>query len=179
MDAALQCCDAMIDRNAIYTVGYGNRDIADFIALLMRYEIEYLIDTRSVPHSRFRPDFNCNALKLSIEDAGLHYVFMGDQLGGKVKDPACLRNGKVDFNLVREQSWFQQGIDRLEAAHQQANRVAVMCAELKPEQCHRFFLIAPALVQRHLPVIHIDEAGEAKAHNDIRRRMDGDQLSLL
>ncbi|GAB7389377.1 hypothetical protein BSNK01_32150 [Bacillaceae bacterium] len=47
----------MRKRVPIYTIGYGHRNISEFISLLKNYGIQYLIDVRSKPSSRFNPDF--------------------------------------------------------------------------------------------------------------------------
>lgn len=163
----------------IHTIGYGQRSFDAFSAILERYSIAYLIDVRSQPHSRWKPAFNQGVLRAALEDRGIRYVFMGDQLGGRPDDESCYRDGKVDYTIVREREWFQRGIDRLAEAHAQDRRVAVMCAEQKPEHCHRFFLITPELIRRELPVTHIDESGEARSHEQITRRLTGGQLPLL
>ncbi len=33
----------------IYTIGYGNRSIEDFVKLLQDYDIKFLVDVRSQP----------------------------------------------------------------------------------------------------------------------------------
>jgi uncharacterized protein (DUF488 family) len=66
----------------LYTIGYGAREIDAFIDVLRAYEIVYLIDIRSRPYSRYKPDFSKEALAGHLEEAGIRYVFMGDTLGG-------------------------------------------------------------------------------------------------
>lgn len=164
---------------SIHTIGYGQRSFDELVDLLARFHVDHLIDVRSQPHSRWKPAFNQGALHAALEARGIRYVFMGDQLGGRPRDPSCYRDGKVDHTLIRQRDWFQRGIDRLAAAHEQNRRVAIMCAEQKPQQCHRSLLIAPELIRRDLPVAHIDETGEARSHAEVMHRLTGGQLSLL
>jgi hypothetical protein len=60
----------------IYTIGYGGRPISDFIDLLRQYGIRRLVDIRSLPTSRFRPDYRKAALQAHLEGAGIEYIFM-------------------------------------------------------------------------------------------------------
>ena len=36
----------------IFTIGYGNREFEDFMALLKRFDIELIIDVRRFPTSK-------------------------------------------------------------------------------------------------------------------------------
>ena len=70
----------------IYSIGQGNRSIETFFNLLKQYEIDYLIDVRSNPFSRFNPDFSKGKLERVCQSYAVTYVFMGDSLGGKPSD---------------------------------------------------------------------------------------------
>ncbi len=154
----------------IYTIGYGSRSLDEFIAVLQRYEIRYLADVRSAPYSRFKPEFSKDALEAALHTAGIRYVYMGDTLGGQPKDPECYTDGKVDYEKVKGKEFYRRGIERIRTAFAQQHRVALMCSEGKPEQCHRSKLIAPSLLAAGIAVEHIDETGEIKQQ---------DQLSLF
>lgn len=174
------------DDTSILTIGYGQRDIADFLALLARYGIAYLGDVRSRPASRFNPDFGRDALCEHLRLAGITYVFLGDTLGGDPDDPAvrrALRSGDeasyaVDYELVRQQPGFQRGMERLRTAQERGVRLALMCSEGKPERCHRSRLIGVALEDEGIPVGHIDEAGVLRTQREIMRRIDNGQELL-
>ncbi|MBK8985300.1 MAG: DUF488 domain-containing protein [Chloroflexi bacterium] len=144
----------------IYTIGYGARSLAEFIAVLYAYDIAYLLDVRSKPYSRYKPEFGKSELAAHLEAANIRYVFMGDTLGGQPDDPACFTDGKVDYEKVRQTAVFQTGLARVEKAFRQQQRAALMCAEGKPEQCHRTHLIGQALTAVAIPVAHIDETGQ-------------------
>ncbi len=70
----------------IYTIGYGARPLPEFIAALQAYHIAYLLDVRSKPYSRYRPEFGKSELESALKEAGIRYVFMGDTLGGQPDD---------------------------------------------------------------------------------------------
>jgi uncharacterized protein (DUF488 family) len=165
---------------AIYTIGYGARDIDAFIAALRRYGITYLIDVRSRPYSRFKPEFSREALEARLREAGIRYVFMGDLLGGRPDDTDCYdAEGKVDYTKVSEKEFYLAGIERLAKAQAQGLPVSLMCSEGKPEMCHRTKLIGKTLVQRGIPVAHIDETDELIGQDAVLSRLTGGQPSLF
>lgn len=165
---------------AIYTIGYGARDIDAFIAVLRRYNIAYLIDVRSQPYSRYKPDFSKDALEEHLRRGGIRYVYMGDTLGGRPDDPTCYdAEGKVDYTAVAQRDFYQAGIERLTKAWSQGLSVSLMCSEGKPEMCHRSKLIGHTLTERGLTVTHIDEHDEAISQVEVILRLTGGQLSLF
>lgn len=163
----------------IYTIGYGNRNIKDFIKLLTKYNIKYLIDVRSNPKSSYDQSFSRNNLTQILNDNGIRYVFMGDLLGGKPPEEECYTNGKVDYQKVELQPFYQKGIKRILTAYEKNLSVVIMCSELKPENCHRFKLIGKTLTEENVIVTHIDEFGELISHDEIIQRLTGGQLSLF
>lgn len=163
----------------IYTIGYGARDIGEFIAALKENDIHYLVDVRSRPYSRFKPDFSKDALSAHLENAAIRYVFMGDSLGGQPQDESCYVDGKVDYELVATSPFYHKGIERLQDAYRQQLPIAIMCSEGKPEQCHRSKLIANTLEERNISVMHIDENNQLISQHDVRLRYSKGQPSLF
>jgi uncharacterized protein (DUF488 family) len=162
----------------IYTIGYGNRPIETFVALLHQYNIDCLADTRSVPYSRYRLAYRKNALKTHLETAKISYEYLGDRLGGRPDDPACYTDGQVDYAKIRQQAFFQAGLARLlELAERQC--LAILCAELRPQNCHRTHLTGAALIEIGVTVLHIDETGQALSHEQVVAQKAEKQLRLL
>ncbi len=152
-----------MENNPIYTIGHGHRKQEDFLALLKSFFIEYLIDVRSLPYSKFSPQFNLNELKLFLESNGIKYVFMGDTLGGRPKDTSCYDyEGKFDYEAVKNKDFFLSGIDRLKTAHSKGIVIAIMCSESNPCECHRSKLIGKVLFTDKILLMHIDEKGKLK-----------------
>jgi uncharacterized protein (DUF488 family) len=163
----------------LYTIGHGNRSSEAFLVLLQLYEIDFLVDVRSQPYSRYNPQFTRTSLEQSVVQHGLRYIFMGDTLGGRPADESCYVNGKVDYALVRAKPFYQRSIDRLRVAWEKQLRVALMCAELKPQECHRSKLIGNTLLEQHIAVAHIDEDGGLKGQEVINLLLTGGQLALF
>jgi uncharacterized protein (DUF488 family) len=163
----------------IFTIGYGARSLDAFLAVLKDHGIAYLIDVRSAPYSKFKPEFSRNALEAAARASGLTYVYMGDSLGGQPKDTTCYEEGKVLYDRVKERPFFQEGLARLRRARERELRVVIMCSEGKPEQCHRTVLIGQALADAGIAVTHIDENNELIGQEEAVARRTGGQLSLL
>ncbi len=167
------------ERPPLYTIGYGARTLDEFLAALQSHRIEDLIDVRTAPFSKFKPEFSRELLQHHLQRAGLGYVYMGDSLGGQPKDPACQTEGKVDYDKVRAQPFFQAGVERLRKVFEQGRRVALMCSEGRPEQCHRSKLIGEALVAAGIPVRHIDEGGQLLTQQQVIDRLTQGQMDLF
>lgn len=163
----------------IYTIGYGARTLEQLVAVLHTHRIEFLLDVRSAPYSRFKPEFSKDALEAGLRAHGIRYVYLGDALGGRPDDPDCYVDGKVDYARVREKPFYQAGIARVQTAHHQQRRVVLMCSEGKPEECHRTKLIGATLTALGVPVRHIDENDLLCTQADILQRLDGPQLALF
>lgn len=163
----------------IYTIGYGARSLDAFFDALLSQRVTHLIDVRSAPYSKFKPEFSKNALESAAKAKGMRYTYMGDTLGGQPKDASCYEDGKVLYDRVRERPYFLDGIARLEKARALGLRVVVMCSEGKPEQCHRVALIGQVLAERGIPVAHIDENDAVIGQDEAVGRRTGGQLSLL
>jgi len=144
----------------IFTIGHGTRPLSTFLQLLEQYSIEFLIDVRSVPYSAFNPQYRQPELVTAVRAAGFRYIYMGNTLGGRPSDPACYNSlGRLDYELVRIQPFFLEGLERIATAYEKGIRVALLCSESRPANCHRSKLIGKSLQLRNIPVQHIDEEG--------------------
>ena len=167
------------DSPPVYTIGYGARTLDEFIAALKAHDIVYLIDVRTAPYSRYKPEFSKNQLQIALRGHDIHYVFMGDMLGGLPADRDCYVDDKVDYERVKEKGFYRQGIGRVQRAFEQGLRVVLMCSEGKPESCHRSKLIGETLDELGIPIRHIDEKNELKTQKEVISRLTSGQLSLF
>lgn len=163
----------------ILTLGYGKRSIDETIGLLQQHGVRFLIDVRSVPWSRYHPDFAQDALKGHVRAHDIVYLFLGEELGGRPDDPGCYdAGGKVDYEACKLRPAFREGIERLRRAWEQGQRVALLCSESRPEDCHRSKSIGPVLVSEGIEVLHLDEDGTLLSQQDVEMRRTGGQLTL-
>lgn len=163
----------------IYTIGYGSRSIDEFLELLLKQNINYLIDVRTKPYSRFKPEFTKSHLEKRLFQEGIRYVFMGDTLGGMPDDPSVFTDGKVDYKKVEALPSYQEGVSRLQTAFEKRLRVVLMCSEGKPEMCHRSKLIGQTVTALGIPMAHLDECGETKTQEEILLRLTGGKTFLF
>lgn len=142
-------------KSSLYSIGHGNKSIETFIEELKFFGINYLIDIRSKPYSKYNPQFNQNELKFSLLEKKITYIFLGDILGGLPEDMSCYTNGHVDYDKLKEKDFFKQGLERLITANDKQIKVAIMCSESKPEECHRTKLIGEELKKNEIVLNHI------------------------
>jgi uncharacterized protein (DUF488 family) len=153
----------------IFTVGHSNHSLEHFLQLLAGAEIGAIVDVRSKPHSRWSPQFNKEALASTLGKNGVAYVFLGRELGGRPDNPAFLRCGMPDYDAMSRTESFRAGINRIiEGA--KTHRIALMCAERDPLDCHRFLLIGRHLASPAIPLAHILASGEVEAQDKTETR---------
>jgi uncharacterized protein (DUF488 family) len=154
----------------IFTVGHSTHPIERFLGLLQQHRIEMLADVRSTPFSRFNPQFNRSNLAQSLAAAGIRYEYLGEELGARSNDPACYENGRVSYARLAATPLFRKGLERLrEAARTQ--RVALMCAEREPLDCHRTILVARELERLGEQVAHILVDGRVEENRQTLGRL--------
>jgi len=154
----------------VYSIGHSNHEIRNFIWLLHRHNINALADVRSYPYSRFSPQYSKEKLKSALADAGIAYVFLGKELGARSDNPDCYLNGKVQYDLLAEQDIFKEGIDRIHEGSKRF-RIALMCAEKDPLECHRALLVSKILYQSGVPVNHIHADASLETHEQFESRL--------
>jgi uncharacterized protein (DUF488 family) len=154
----------------IYTIGHSNHPIEQFVGLLRQHEIGALADVRSSPFSRFNPQFNRERLAAQLRTAGVHYVFLGAELGARSKDPQCYEGERVSYAKLARTELFRRGLERLQSGMRE-HRIALMCAEREPLECHRTILIARELERAGVPVMHILADGSLQTHARVMDRL--------
>lgn len=125
---------------------------------------------RSAPYSRLNPQFNREALDLSLKEHGIKYVFLGRELGGRSHDHASYENGRVRYAHLARTELFRTGIERVIRGADEY-RIALMCAEKEPLDCHRTLLVARALDELGVTVDHILADGRLEGHGDAMLRL--------
>jgi len=158
----------------IYTIGHSNHPIERFTALLQQHGIDALADVRSTPYSRFNPQFNREKLQASLASAGIRYVFLGEELGARSKDPACYdESGRVSYGKLASTAPFRRGLERL-LTGMRDHRIATMCAEREPLECHRTLLVSRELEKLGVPVTHILQDGSLEPNRRAMQRLAAD-----
>lgn len=156
--------------NPVLTVGHSSHTIDDFIGLIKGAGITAIADVRSAPYSRFQPQFNKEQLERSLKEHGVAYVFLGRELGARSDEPSCYIDGRVQYDRLAALPKFKEGVRRvLDGARKR--RVALMCAEREPLDCHRTLLVGRALVELGSEVAHLHADGVVEPHGQAMRRL--------
>jgi uncharacterized protein (DUF488 family) len=142
----------------ILTIGHSRHSLERFIASLEGAGATAVADVRSAPVSRFSPHFNKAALAASLAARSIDYIFLGKELGGRPARPELYSEGVADYGKMAASPEFKAGIARLIEASQQ-HRVAAMCSEADPLDCHRCLFVARALAQDGIEIGHVLASG--------------------
>ncbi len=154
----------------LFTIGHSNSAAERFTALLRGAGVETVADVRSVPASRFCPWFSAKNLAPLLASANIGYLFCGDELGGRPRDPSLYCDGVADYEAMARRPSFQSALDRVLATAGR-QRLCLMCSERDPLDCHRCLLVARALAARDVSVGHILYDGGIEPHAAIERRL--------
>lgn len=157
-------------QDPIFTVGHSNHPLAHFTGLLQRHMITAVADVRSTPFSRTNPQFNREELKDALSAIGITYVFLGKELGARSEDPACYEAGRVRYDRLAVTDLFRKGLDRVREGSEKF-RLALMCAEREPLDCHRTILVCRHLVTQGFKIQHIHGDGGLEWHADVMTRL--------
>jgi uncharacterized protein (DUF488 family) len=154
----------------VLTIGHSNLPTDRFMALLAKADVTAVGDVRSIPFSRWCPWFSAKALAQRLLGEGIAYIALGEQLGGRPRDPKLYRNGVADYEAMAARAEFVAGLERVvdEIAR---HRVCLMCAERKPLDCHRCLLVGRALTERGLTLGHIRADGTIESHAATEERL--------
>jgi uncharacterized protein (DUF488 family) len=154
----------------LLTIGHSNLSADRFMALLTGAGVTAVGDVRSIPFSRWCPWFSAKALAQRLAGEGIAYIALGEQLGGRPREPKLYRNGVADYEAMAARAEFVAGLERVvdEIAR---HRVCLMCAEREPLDCHRCLLVGRALAERGLTLGHIRADGTIESHAATEERL--------
>jgi uncharacterized protein (DUF488 family) len=152
----------------IFSIGHSNHPLNTFLDLLKQHRIEALVDARSHPYSKFAPHFDSEPLRKTVTSAGIKYLSMGKELGGRPEgDEFYDDEGHVLYSRVAESPQFLDGIERLEKGATKY-RVALLCSEENPSGCHRRLLVGRVLATRGILLDHIRAGGRIETEAEIQ-----------
>ena len=157
----------------IYTIGHSNHSLEEFLTLLQDYEVECIIDVRSIPASSYSPQFNQESLKLFLKKNNVQYLYFGEEFGARRTD--CLNEkGQVDFEEAMKTPAFLSGVARIERGLEKGYHIALMCSEGNPLECHRFSLLSRFFFDRGINILHILKDGNLASQQYLEKQMIND-----
>jgi uncharacterized protein (DUF488 family) len=157
----------MMKKPLIYTIGHSTRTFEEFAGILRAYDITDLADVRTMPRSRYNPQFNGDALEGALGIIGIQYAHL-PKLGGVRKAKPDSENtgwrnasfrGYADYMSTPE---FAEGLEELMQIARERT-AAIMCAEAVPWRCHRS-LVGDALSEKGWDVRDIMTLEKASPH---------------
>jgi uncharacterized protein (DUF488 family) len=154
----------------IRTIGYAGHTRDSLLARLKIEHVTAVADIRTYKNSSYWTAFDSDSFGSFLRDNGIAYVFLGDQLGGKPRNPALYPDGKLDYERMAATDGFQAGLDRLERGASKFE-LCIMCAEKDPMDCHRGLIVAPEMQKRGMDFRHLLADGSSEPHAETEARM--------
>ena len=151
----------------IYTIGHSTRSMEEFVAMLRSFNIQLLVDIRSMPGSRKFPHFNQENLEIILPQAGIEYLYM-EGLGGRrkvKKDSKNTRWNNLSFRAYAdymETEDFKTAVNELQDLAR-AKTTAYMCSEAVWWRCHRS-MVSDYLKVKGWAVHHIMDVDKSQDH---------------
>ena len=138
----------------LYTIGHSNQSFEELLQMLQTMRIQVVIDVRSVPASKYTPQFNREPLQAALKQTGIHYLWFGNEFGARRTDSLDADN-KVDFEKAVQTEAFLQGTERVLNGLQKGYTISLMCSEAHPLECHRFAMVSRWFFEHGIDVQHI------------------------
>ncbi len=158
--------------NSLFSIGHSSHPIKKFIDILRQNRINTIADVRSSPYSKYAPQFNKEDLEHFLKNEDIEYLFLGKELGARVSSENCYINGHAKYELISRLSIFQSGLEFVFRKIEQC-KLALMCSEAEPLNCHRTILICRQLKKLHpeLKITHILSDGSTESHEEAEQRL--------
>lgn len=154
----------------MYSVGHSNQSEEAFLALVKDCGVDCIVDVRSVPASKYAPQFNQSVLKGFLEAHGVRYLHFGEEFGARRSD-SLDASGQVNFELAAQTPSFAAGVERVMRGMERGYSIAFMCSEADPLECHRFALVSRHFHEMGVEVKHILKESRLVSHGDLEREM--------
>ena len=157
----------MVQGIGVSTIGHSTRTISAFIEIIKVYGIENVVDIRTIPQSRYNPQFNEDTIRESLKGVNIGYLHMKGLGGLRHALKYSLNTGWENasfrgFADYMQSEDFKEILDKLIEIAEKWTTV-IMCAEAVPWRCHRS-LVADALCIRGVHVKHIMSADSSRDH---------------
>jgi uncharacterized protein (DUF488 family) len=128
----------------LFTIGHSTHSWEQFHELLTQHYVDAIADVRSSPFSARMPQFNREPLEKLLKRSGIHYVFLGEELGARRAEPECYVDGVARYERIAMTPAFTSGLTRIQNGLRRF-RIALLCAEKDPLECHRTILVCRRL----------------------------------
>ena len=161
-----------MNRPTVYTVGHSSHQLDFFLELIKTFEINCIVDVRSIPASAYNPQYNQDLFKNFLKNNHITYLHFAEEFGAKQTDHDLLDNdGKLDFEKVRKTRLFNYGLERIWHGIDKGFRIALMCSESEPLDCHRFSMVSIGFENDGFEVKHILKDKSVKTNLELEKEL--------
>ena len=121
----------------IFSVGYEDKSIDDFLNVLRKYCIDVVVDVRELPLSR-KAGFSKSQLQKLLKEAGIEYV-SEKRLGNPYRKMLRTRELSWDGFRILFENYLRNNIDVVKeiAELSHSKNVCLLCYEKDYKICHR------------------------------------------
>lgn len=156
----------------VYTIGHSNYTMDEFVERLKVYEIDYVVDIRGTPYSKYNVQYNKDCIAGFLKPYGLGYIYMGREFAAQRTNKLLYtEEGYADFEKVKDDPDFLRGIERLRQGVKKGYRIVLMGAKQDPVECHRLILVGRVLVQYGFEIRHILHEGGWSLQKELEPRI--------
>lgn len=170
----------------LFSIGHSQHELSFFLQLLQNNDVNYVLDVRSTPYSQFASSYNRENIKSFLINHGITYAYMGEYFGARPQDEKLYQpNGYLNFEEVAKSEKFKRAFESVEKGVAQGNRIAFMCTEKDPIECHRSILVTRAFFEAGYNIQHIMQNNSIQSQSDLENRLldmhfpNRNQLSLF
>ena len=117
-----------MSESTIYLVGYGNKKIDDFIKDLINLNIDFLLDIRSEPYSKWNDRYKHKHLAIELERNNITYVFMGDDINGSANIIKCYNYDDI-YDLIKQYRSYLNRLKNSPVVDSSKMNLAILCNE--------------------------------------------------
>lgn len=139
----------------IFTIGYSGFTLDKFLDVLKKYVVTCVVDVRSLPKSAHFPEYNRENLSRVLNHHNILYRNYIKEFGARQTDRKFFTDGILDFDKFTASPQFLDGIKKIETGMDRGYTFALMCAEKRPEDCHRCIMVARKFHELSYDVKHI------------------------
>lgn len=156
----------------IYTIGHSNYTMERLIDMLEYYNINCVVDIRRTPYSKYNIQFDKEAIRYTLTNAGFVYIYMGKELAAKrIRKNSYNNEGYSNFEEVIKEEEFKRGVERLKNGCEKGYKIILLGAMQDPIRCHRSILVGRELVKNDFDVKHILDDYSIVTQDDIEEML--------
>lgn len=156
----------------LFTIGHSTHDFDYFAHMLKNNNINYLLDVRSTPYSKYAETYNRENLAELLEKENITYSYMGKYFGARQNDRELYHeDGYLDFSKTARLDFFVKAMKNVILGLEKGNNIALMCTEKDPIDCHRAIMVARAFAVSGVNVNHILADGSLQNQAELDERL--------